>query len=183
MPICVIEDCGSPSRRNKMCTKHATRVYRYGSPHICNNEFHGMSKTPIYNVWCHMISRCHNPNNRNYRNYGYRDITVCGKWKNSFIAFYKDMRDIPFEGAELERINNDKGYYKGNCKWATHLENSNNRDYSAEGVWFVSKLNKWQSEIRYYGKRHYLGVFENKALAMAAYRKKAFELGKVVNSG
>ena len=52
---------------------------------------------------------------------------MCEEWKNDFSNFYRDVGDIPFEGAELDRIDNDKGYEPNNVRWVNHKTNSNNR--------------------------------------------------------
>jgi hypothetical protein len=90
----------------------------------CFRNTHTMSKTSIYRSWASMKSRCHNENVPHYKDYGGRGITVCEEWME-FENFYKDMREKP-EGKTLDRINNDKGYYKKNCRWATRKEQSNN---------------------------------------------------------
>jgi len=72
-----------------------------------------------------MKQRCLNPNNDAYKDYGERGITVCNRWLD-FKNFYADMGDRP-EGKELDRKDNDKGYYKENCRWATAAENVQNR--------------------------------------------------------
>jgi len=91
-----------------------------------NQETHGMLKTSEYSVWTNMKTRCNNKNNDAYSRYGGRGITVCDGWNKDFMNFYMDMGDRP-EGLTLERINNDKGYSKDNCKWATAKEQANNR--------------------------------------------------------
>jgi len=86
---------------------------------------HGMSNTPAYKRWEDMHTRCYNSNTRSYKNYGGRGITVCKEW-HCFEAFYSDMGSPP-KGMSLERKNNNEGYNKKNCKWATPKEQSNNR--------------------------------------------------------
>jgi len=71
---------------------------------------HGMCKTPTYTVWCRMIQRCTNKNATDYNYYGDRGIKVCEGWLK-FENFYSDMGKRP-EGLTIERIDNDKGYYK-----------------------------------------------------------------------
>lgn len=91
---------------------------------------HGLSDIPEYNIWRHVKDRCRNDRNGNYKRYGGRGITMCDEWFDSFEAFYNDMGLRPGEGYSIERIENDKGYYKDNCKWATKQEQANNRSTS-----------------------------------------------------
>lgn len=91
-----------------------------------SKPIYGMSGTRIYKTWTEMNYRCYNPNCKAYKNYGGRGIKVCKRWRNSFENFCADMGDKP-KGLTLERINNDRNYEPGNCKWATYKENLNNR--------------------------------------------------------
>jgi hypothetical protein len=79
-----------------------------------------------YLAWRGMRSRCLNPNSTHYHRYGGRGITVCKEWANSFEAFFADVGEPPV-GAWLDRIDNDKGYTKGNVRWATVQEQANNK--------------------------------------------------------
>ena len=62
-----------------------------------------------------MIRRCYNPRYKNYHRYGGRGIFVCKEWLDSFENFYKDMGKAP-DGSSIDRINNNDGYYKENCR-------------------------------------------------------------------
>lgn len=86
---------------------------------------HGKYGTRSHRIWTNMKTRCTNPNNRFYPDYGGRGITVCDKW-NEFAGFFDDMGECP-EGMTLDRLDNDLGYSKGNCRWATMKQQCSNR--------------------------------------------------------
>ena len=86
---------------------------------------HGMEGTRTYKSWSSMKDRCLNRNCPKYKNWGGRGITVCKKWMN-FENFYKDMGERP-KDKSLDRIKNNLGYYKENCKWSTPKEQAKNR--------------------------------------------------------
>jgi hypothetical protein len=82
-------------------------------------------KSKTYISWYHMIQRCTNPNNKDYHDYGERKITVCRQWLK-FENFLADMGEVP-DSLQIDRINNNKGYYKENCRWTTSKINNRNR--------------------------------------------------------
>jgi hypothetical protein len=73
-----------------------------------------------------MIRRCHTPSASGFHKYGAKGLKVCDLWRNSFEEFLKDMGDPP-EGLSIDRIDNSKGYFKENCRWATLKEQSRNK--------------------------------------------------------
>lgn len=85
----------------------------------------GLSNTKVYHAWVGMISRTSDIRDIGWRNYGGRGITVCEKWK-SFLEFYNDMGEPPTSRHSLGRKDNEKGYFKDNCRWETQKEQTRN---------------------------------------------------------
>ncbi len=91
------------------------------------HTLHGYSHLPEYSIWIKIKHRCLNTKSSTYPTYGGRGITLCARWKNSFPMFLSDMGPRPTTKHQIERKDNDKGYYRSNCKWATCTEQSRNR--------------------------------------------------------
>ncbi len=85
---------------------------------------HNMSHSSEYGIWRGILARCNNPKCKAYKNYGARGITFPDSW-NTFEGFIADVGLRP-EGMSLDREDNDLGYSKGNCRWATAKEQHNN---------------------------------------------------------
>ena len=84
-------------------------------------------KSKEYRAWSGMKNRCNNPKYELFHRYGGRGIEVCYSWKISFESFINDMGEAPSKSHSLDRIDNDKGYSKQNCRWTTSVTQGNNR--------------------------------------------------------
>ncbi len=88
---------------------------------------HGMVKTPTYNSYSSMKSRCLNKRSKFFYRYGGRGITICDRWLNSFENFLEDMGEKPSKKHSIDRIDNNGNYEPSNCKWSTHHEQQRNK--------------------------------------------------------
>jgi len=111
-------------RRSKSCSER--------------NFKHGKVGSKIYKVWKNMKNRCTNPRTADYKRYGARGIQICKEWLE-FKNFYSDMGNVP-SGMTLDRINNDDGYYKENCRWASRKTQAINRTLDPT---------KWKGAVTY----------------------------------
>jgi hypothetical protein len=103
-------------------------------------------RTVLANCWRKMVSRCENPKNRDYKNYGARGIRVWRGWLTpgegmaNFISYVTSSLTVPSgmtldaaltgRGASrltLDRVDNDGGYQPGNLRLATPLQQSANQ--------------------------------------------------------
>lgn len=88
---------------------------------------HGRAGSPEHRVWKGMKARCLNPSDRQYEDYGGRGITVCGRWRDSFPAFFDDMGPRPSPEHTLDRGDVNGPYDPDNCRWATTSEQNCNK--------------------------------------------------------
>lgn len=135
---------------------------------------HGMYRTATYHIWQGMIQRCTNPKAEYYKDYGGRGIKASHRWRK-FENFFSDMGMKP-DGLTIERINNDKGYYKENCCWASPAQQARNTRLSqanttgVKGVAWHKTTQKYQASICVNYKRIHLGSYE--ILEQAAIARK-----------
>lgn len=96
---------------------------------------HGMTNSSLYVVWCDMKDRCYNTNNKEYKNYGGRGITICNEWKENFESFYEWSMKNGYKEEKsksgrniltIDRINNDGNYCPENCRWIKQKEQMKN---------------------------------------------------------
>lgn len=110
---------------------------------------HGMTGTVLHNRWLNMKSRCYNPKNKRYERYGNRGILVCDEWMD-FKNFYNWAIENGFsEELSLDRIDNNKGYYPDNCRWATPRQQANNTERNRKIMYNGEEktLSEWCREL------------------------------------
>lgn len=89
---------------------------------------HGLSNSRINRIYRKMKGRCYNSNNPKYYCYGARGITICDEWKNDFKAFYDwSIQNGYKDNLSIDRIDVNGNYEPSNCRWATNLQQANNK--------------------------------------------------------
>jgi len=140
MWLCIC-DCGQETivRRCNLGNGHTTRCpkcpLRVGEQ--IHNYIDGRGSHPLYQLWAKVIERCEKTSNIKYSRYGGRGIVVCKRW-HDFQDFVQDVSPRP-TGLEIDRIDNDGGYWCGHCeecielnhpqnwRWATRKQQMNNQ--------------------------------------------------------
>jgi hypothetical protein len=91
------------------------------------NYKHGLRRHALYEAWKTMIKRCEKPSHVKYRYYGALGVKVHPRWRQSFPAFLEDVGERPAPGMTLDRINPYGNYEPSNVRWATPLQQAQNR--------------------------------------------------------
>lgn len=182
-------------------TENSKRKFRYGLYKcFCGNEFktqisdinkgttkscgcfqkqrsttHGLNKHRLYNIWAEMKARCNNQKNKHFNDYGGRGITVCDRWLD-VRNFIDDMYPTFKDGLSIDRIDNNKGYSKDNCRWTTNIIQSRNtrlirinNSSGYRGVSFNKKKKKFVAQIMVNLKYKHLGYFDTAIDGAKAY--------------
>lgn len=147
-----------------------------GKLNTANKTTHGKSRTPKYKIYTGMIERCTKPEHHSWEGYGGRGITVCDRWLEAFENFDEDMGERPSDKHSLDRIDNDQGYCKENCRWATSSEQAYNRGKRSasssrhKNVYLNKKINRWVARVWEDGVRVYLGSYKTEDEAALAIK-------------
>ena len=129
---------GGRTTRCNDCAKkkaHATRMVALGFEEVCPDATH---RERLLTRISSIVSRCTNPGNAVYPDYGGRGITVYPQWISDRVTFLRylvglDGWDVP--ALQLDRIDNERGYEPGNLRFVTRSVNmSNKRKIKARDV-------------------------------------------------
>lgn len=128
----------------------------------------------LYVTWNNMKARCYDKSRPEYKNYGGRGVKICKAWRYDFEKFVSDMGDKPSEEHSIDRIDNNKNYKLSNCRWATDVEQAQNKRVYATnktGYGGITKTESGGYKVRIVNTKINLGVFETLEEAIEAKGK------------
>jgi hypothetical protein len=111
---------------------------------------HGKTNTRLYHIWINIKYRCNSKTSQAYPMYGGRGIKLFKEWQNNFEAFEKWAINNGYtDDLSIDRINVNGNYEPLNCRWATNVEQMNNRrcnrniEYNGE----IKTLSEWNKTL------------------------------------
>lgn len=141
---------------------------RYG------NELH-----PLYARWLSIVQRCTNPNHVSYKNYGAKGIRLASDLRSfeEFKTYLESLPNYDPDSLSIDRIKGDKGYEKGNLRWATQSVQTANQQTSGKGSnsytgvnWSVTHK-RWVARVTFKGKSLFTKVCLTEREAVEARNK------------
>lgn len=116
---------------------------------------HGLTKSRLYSVWRDIKCRCFDINDRGFKNYGGRGITMCNEWANNFMAFHDWAfangydESAPQGKCTIDRIDTNGNYCPENCRWVDMKVQRNNTRFntSLEYNGKIMTLSQWSKEL------------------------------------
>jgi hypothetical protein len=106
--------------------------------------------TRLHRNWHHMMRRCHNTADKQYRDYGGRGIYVVPEWQDFHNFCTWALANGAAPGRHLDRTNNDGPYGPNNCRYVTPLVNANNKRNNHKVTAFgeTKTLAQWERDPR-----------------------------------
>jgi hypothetical protein len=164
--------------QTKSCGCHRKR--RSSETH----KTHGLIGTRLYKIWANIKYRVSNYNNKRYKDYVGRGITICDEWENDFMSFYNWAMSNGYKenkGLSIDRIDNDGNYCPENCRWTTStIQTRNQRVYKNnssgyKGVNYHKSTGKYRARISVNKKSIYLGLYPTAVEGAIAYNNYIIE--------
>lgn len=140
---------------------------------------------PLYYVWRNMKNRCMNPKNKDFKQYGLRGISVCQEWVDDPKEFINWCLNNGWKnGLELNRVDNNSGYYPVNCNFVTHTQNCRNtrllNSTNTSGFRGVNKQgNRYVSKVYMNGRSLHIGCFSSPIIAAIARDFTVIQTGSI----
>jgi hypothetical protein len=133
---------------------------------------HGESNSRLYSIWHGVLRRCTDINHKQYPNYGKRGITICSSWTSDINTFIHWAKTNGYrEDLTLDRIDNNRGYFPDNCRWANTTIQARNKQKRKSirgkntssqyiGVHFFKRDATYRASIKINKRLVHLGYFQ-----------------------
>lgn len=107
-----------------------------------------LNPSKAYRAWRGAKRRIFDVKDKRFPDYGGRGLDMSPRWAESFDAFLSDMGEPPTPDHQIERIDNDRGYWPDNCRWADRYEQGANKRNNVVIEWRGRKatLSEWCRE-------------------------------------
>lgn len=139
----------------------------------CINFSHGMCGTRLHRIWSNIKSRCNNPKDKDFKNYGERGIIICKTWSNDFKSFHEWSISNGYKNnLTIDRKDVNGNYEPSNCRWLTIKEQENNRRNNRIIIYNGIALTAAQTADKY-------GISRNVFYARLRYN---WEIEKIINT-
>lgn len=115
--LCTSPGCLNYQQARGLCPKHLQRAYKEKTITVTKKPGYSVKYKVEWTVWSGIKSRCYCKTNTNYDGYGGKGIKMSDEWKNSFMAFYRDMGPRPGDDFDIDRKDPKGDYCKDNCRW------------------------------------------------------------------
>lgn len=143
-----------------------------------SRKTHGLRYHPFYATWDSMMQRCFNPNSINYKNYGARGIVVSEEFKDckTYISYIESLSNYSLNlDYQIDRINNDGNYERGNLKFSSLIEQNHNKRVKSDnktgykGVAQAVNSSRWRAYLYLDSKTQIsIGIFDTIKQAVEA---------------
>ena len=118
---------------------------------VARSTKHAMAGTRLYRIWRSMKTRATNPNRPEAHRYVLRGIGLCRAWENPDVFMKWALSNGYADDLTIDRIDNDRGYYPGNCRWVTVSEQQSNRSTNREIVFGEEAFPTVKSAAEHFG--------------------------------
>lgn len=138
------------------------------------NTKHGGTYERLYATYHHMIARCYNPKESQYKNYGGKGVTVYKEWLSNYVAFKKWAEENGYSNRlSIDRINSNGNYEPANCQWIPLSDNSKKKAEELRdkiGKILPAGVNNAESGrfLTYDKRAKYVGTFDSVTEAVEA---------------
>lgn len=111
----------------------------------CNNISiinHGLAKDNkrLHETWVNMKTRCTNPKYIKAHRYSKRGILLCKEWFDFKKFLNWEHKNGYNDSLQIDRIDNNKGYFPQNCHFVTPAMNSQNRECNKINMQMANKI-------------------------------------------